>query len=382
MIHIQKKYSKVFYSYSDVARILDGKDTRYILNFILSNIHCCNVDDRLFSFVIRKVKPVFEYFMCRENFYDNSTSYLILSTFVKILQEAEIKYCIFQEHFSDHDISEIFELLTSFPEKIKNIMSLFIETMANKFIECTPLLEEIIENRLLRFQNLEICFSEIVIDFKLLTMLITTERFCNDLESYYTQFILNCILKCSTADILISSKLLESICLRVPECQIKTFKYFIKVYYKSTSIEQLKIVEMTTSILNTALFAHPKNKIQWEFCQLLNFFLKSDNYLVVDVAIEMLEVNIVKKFIIDNFRSILPLVFESIYKLSKKFWKREQKYKAIQTIGNILRIDSTLFEDCLIKYNKSKVYYGEHDSTLDDERYYINKIKGFYHKFS
>ncbi|ELA42430.1 uncharacterized protein VICG_00529 [Vittaforma corneae ATCC 50505] len=369
-------------SYIEVAKVLDGKDTHQAINYLLANIHCCKIDERLFSLIFRKLRPFLRQIMDatikQRVFFDM----MIFKSFAKILQFSELAYERFLEYFSEQDITEVFEILGECQEKSKEYLACLIECILTKFRQSASLFKEIVSNQMLNFQNTHKTSIDLNFEFKIILHLISTNNFGDNLKEYYSQFILPCALFSPTANFEPTSKLVDSICSISPECQKLTLGYFLKVYNQANSLQQVKIVELTTKIIHSIFFFHSKISVEWEFCEILNHALKSESYLVIDCVIEMFGDAAVKRFITDCFKSVLPRIFDNLYRLSKRFWRNEQRYKTIQTIGNILRIDSEVFEECLVKYNKKRFYSGSQDPSLDDENFFINQIKRMQYNFN
>lgn len=376
------KDAKETTSYIEIAKALDGKDIHQTINYLLANIHCCKIDERLFSLIFRRFRPVLRQIMDATVKQRALFDLTVFKSFAKILQFSEIAYERFLEYFSEQDIIEVLEILGECQEKSKECLACLIECILIKFRQAGGLFKEIASNQMLSFQNAHKSFEDLTFVFKIILHLISTNNFGDGLKEYYTQFILPCILFLPTANFEPALKLVDAVCSISPECQKITLRYILKMYSQVNSLQQVKVIELTTRIIHSMFFFHTKNSIEWEFCEILNHALKSESYLVIDCVIEMLGDVAVKKFITDHFKSVLPRIFDNLYRLSKRFWRSEQRYKTIQAIGSILRINSEVFEECLVKYNKKRFYGGPQDPSLDDESFFIRQIRKVQYGFN
>jgi len=372
-------------SYIEMAKILEGKDIKQTASYLLANIHCCKIDERLFSFIFRKFRPFLYQIM---NSTPNQRAFLdqsIFKPFSKVIQFAEVNYERFLEYFPEQDINLVFEALAETSEKLKEPLTCFLECILTKFRPSFPLFKDIISNQLTSILNQTSHSQQPHIDitfyFKILHHLISTNSFGDDLPEYHAQFILPCIFFTPVANFEPASKLLDSICSVSPKSQVQTLKYFIKIFNTIDSFHQVKLVELTSRVVYLNFFFNVNASIEWEFGEILNLAMKSENYLVVDAVIEVFADAAVKRFISDYVQTFLPKIFDNLYRLSRRFWRNEQKYKTIQTIGSILKINSDVFEKCLVSYNRRKLYRVPQDPSLDDESFCINQIKKLQHGF-
>lgn len=366
-------------SYVEMVKILDGKDIQQAASYLITNIHCCKIDERLFSFIFRKFRP-FLYQIMNSN--QKQRTFLdpkIFKSFAKIVQFSELQFERFLEYFPEHDINLVFETLADVSEKFKEPFIAFLECILIKFRDSFPLFKEITANHLMTIRHGNQLHIDLTFSFKVLHHLVSTNSFGDNLVEYHIQFILPCVFMMPVANFEPASKLLDSICSVSPKCQVETLRYFIKTFKSIDSLHQVKLVEQTAKIVHLNFFFNMNAYIEWEFGEILNLAMVSESYLVIDMVIEILGDTAVKKFVADYIVTFLPRIFDNLYRLSRRFWRNEQKYKTIQIIGGILKIDLDVFERCLIVYNKRKFYRSSQDPSLDDESFCINQIKNLQH---
>lgn len=364
-----------------MVQTLEGKDVYQTINHLLANIHSCEIDERLFSFIFRRFRPLMQQVLHATPKQRLLFDLKIFKSFAKILQSSDLNYERFLEYLTEQDITTLFETHRECPEKSKEYLMCLIDCILTKFRESSKLFKEIIANYLLMFQNTLRFPADLCDDFRILHQIISTDSFGDNLVEYYKQFILPCTLYVPVANFEMAAKLTDLICSRSPECQKIVLRYFSMAFGQMDSLQQVKIVELASRIIHSNFFFQSKSPIEWEFCDILNQALKSENYLVIDSIIEVFSDVAVKKYITDGFSTILPKIFENLYKLSKKFWRHEQRYKTIQTIGNILKINPDVFEECLVKYNKKRYYRSSQDPSLDNEKFCFDQIKKIQHSF-
>lgn len=362
-------------SYEEIATILDEKDIDQTISYLMANIYRCKIDERLFCFIFRKFRPFLHQIINATIKQKANCDLRIFKSFTKILQFSEIKYERFIEYFTEQDITQIFENISECPEKLKESLILLIECISIKFKQSCQLFKDIISNQLILFNITQVTSNDLIFIFKILAHFININCFEPDLHEYYSQYILPCVLYIPVANVDIVSKLIDSVCSMIPDCQKLTLKFFIKMFNEVTSQQQSMIIELTAKIVHINFFFRSIRSIEGEFCEILNLALKSENFLVIDSIIDFFCDTAVKKFITDSFKTILPQIFGNLYKLSKNFWRNEQRYKTIQTIGDILKIDIDVFEACLIRYNSKRMYKGSKDLTLDNEYYCLNQVR-------
>lgn len=376
---IQKQSSsmrdvKLKLSYADIAVNLNEKDLTQTVNFILSNIQRCNIDECLFSFIFRKFKPIFTSF---QNSNDKKRQAIDINSFrlfSRIFQFVEIDYTKFLEYMPEQTIVSIFEALETVDEKQKEPLLSVLESILSRFRESVGLFKEMIANWVVNCSD----SKDVVIMsfcFKTLFIIISKEYFGNDIDEYYRQYVLPNVLHHDLVDLESLYKLVETVCSKFTKHQLNTLKYLLKNYEISTSTQQIRIIELTARIIHVSFFFQPENSLIWEFCAIINSTMQSDNFIIIDAAMEIFNDKAVKKFVSDNHKIIIPMIFENLYRLTKKFWKCEQRCKAIQILNTFLSLNSDLFEKCLINYNKKKIHIHSNSPSLDNEKYYIDQIK-------
>lgn len=361
-------------SYSDIAVNLHEKDLSQTINFVLSNIQRCKIDECLFSFIFRKFKPIFTTFQNSNDKKRQSVDINSFRLFSKIFHFIEIEYERFLDYMTEQTIVSIFEALETVDETQAEPLICILENTISRFRESAGLFKDMIANWIINYSETK-NMTILNFCFKTLFTLVSKEYFGDDIEEYYIQYILPSILHQSLADCESLYKLIEAVCSQFTGLQLNTLKYALKYYNVVTSVQQTKIIELTAKIIHVSFFFKSETPLIWEFCAIINTSMQSDNFIIVDTAMEIFNDNAVKKFVSDNHKIIIPMLFESLYKLTKRFWKGEQRCKAVQILNTFLNLNSDLFEKCLINYNKKKTYFHSNIPSLDNEKYYIEQIK-------
>lgn len=344
---------KILISKEEVMSLVEDKSPSQILTSIIHNIQKCHIDEQAFEFLFRKLYPFIQRIVQFPKL-KNNLDIEKLNLFTKAVSCIEFSFNTFLEYFSDEDISSLFELLGICEERLKDPIQKLLEGIFTKFEESLPLYKEIISNRFLLFSPLLHDQNELEFNFKIILLMLQGKKFGNDILEFYAQFIQPRIVFCSLENIELARDIIEAVCSTCPECQRATLRYMSKVYLKVGSSEQIKILELASKVIHTNFFFQSNSFLEWDFCEIINLAAKSESYIVADAVIEMIDDSAVRKFIQNNIRTVLPKIFDNLYRLSKKFWRQEQRFKAIKVIGNILNINNEVFETCVIEYNKKK----------------------------
>lgn len=377
----KNKESEKFNVYQELINYINENNYGKFFLYILNNIGKITIDEKMFFFIYRQTKP----FLIK--FYNQNPKLKIkleltpLKVFSKIIQQSNFKFSSFLLYLSESEINNIFDNLKSTNDEVYEVSRSLIESICYRFREASSMIQEIISNDLINFYKFQQHHRAIEFELLIIKNFILNNTIENNFEIYFEQFILPIIIHIPYFRIDFVASFIDCVCSRISICQKLILKFFAKSFLKYDSNDQIKIIELTTCVLRTYFFKEVFGLIDLDFSETLNCALKSENYLVIDAAIEMLSDIAIKRFIEIHRKTVIPYIFDSLYKLSKKFWKQEQKCKAIQAIGNILNIDVNVFEECLINYNKRKFYKNSEDPTLDNEKIYNDRLKNIYFKF-
>jgi len=369
-------------SYQELVDYLYEHGTKKLLECVSHNIHKLNVDEKTFCFIFRQVKPYLKaFFDFSSNFNTNcniSTEGLNLDSikvFSRVVMSIDFDFCIFLNYFSETEISKTFENLHSPDESIRSVSKLLIEAIYKRFHLSYKIFQEIFANELLEFIDNPRQLKETEFIYKMLRNMIINNDIQDDIEEYYKQFVLPSLILMPFSSSENVNLLIETFCTHIPKFQKITLRYISKVFSRVDSNDQVKIMEFTTTIIHSYFINDPLVSLDFDFSEILNLGFTSENYLVIDASINMINDSAVKRFIEIHIRAVLPLIFVNLYRLSKKFWRLEQRCKAIQAIGNILNTDINTFESCVVDYNKKKYHSRYSDPILDDEKYFNDKLK-------
>lgn len=379
IIQKSKLYSKndlKINSYKGIADYFHSHGLKKLFEFLMENAHKLIIDEKTFCFIFRHIKPhIVKFFHPLPNI-AVSKDLEPIKVFTKLLLSANITFESFLLYFSEYEIYKTFENLYSTDEDIVSISMFLIESIYRRYQVAWPILQEIFANELLYFiSNPLVGYKQIEFILKLQKTMIINNNYGDDIEEYYEQFILPSILFMPFASMDVVSLVLEVFCTHITKCQKITLKSLWKSYYRIDSNEQIKIISMLSVITHSYFIKEYNGSIDMEIAEILKLSFQSENYLVVDTALNLLSDSAVKRFIEVYIKSILPIIFDSLYKLSKSFWRSDQKCKAIQAIGNIFNTNIDLFEECLISYNKKRYYKACDDQILDNEKFVNEKIK-------
>lgn len=372
------KKPKNLISQSEILKIFENKASNLIFPSFFDNIQRDNIDEPTFVFLFRKIYPILDKAFRIPNIKKTSNNLECLdSEKLLVLGKAIGNVCfgieIFLKYFSKEDIVGIFEAIDFCNETVKKALENLLEQILLKFHEVGQLYKDTIANKLLLYSSNPKYQNDVDFLFRLILNMLENDILGNDIPEFYLQFILPLIVYCSVENLELAKNVIGKVSSISPECQRISLSHFLKIYPTIGSNEQIKILDLTNTVIHHNFFFKSKSFLGWELSNIINMALKSESFIVIDTVIDMIDNSSTKTFIEDNIRIILPRIFNNIYKLSKKFWKQEQRFKAIKTIGNILNIDNDVFEACLVEYNKNKqsnlesnlIYnYRDFDETL------------------
>lgn len=367
--------------YQELVNYLNENNHGKFFLCILNNLGKFKIDEKMFFFIYRQTKPFLAKYYDIYPKKNVCFDLLPLKVLSRVISQSKIDFNIFLQYMTVSKITNIFENLKSENDNVFGVSKLLIETISNKFSQSSSIFLDIIANDLISFLMYKRHSKVIEFEFGLLKSIIVNNGVDQNFCIYYKQYILPIIISIPYAEIDLVVSLLDSICSRASNCQKYTLEYFVRSFLKFDSNDQIKIIELTICVLKCTFFKEISDHINLEFSEILNLALSRENYLVVDAALEMLNDMPVKRYIEIHRKFILPYTFETLYRLSKKFWKKEQKCKAIQTIGEILNLDIDLFEECLVTYNKKSFYKKSEDPSLENEKLYNDIIRKAYNRF-
>lgn len=343
--------------------------------YLLDNPSTLIIDEKMFSFILRQIKPIMnKFFQSKNDPHVNHT--LALKSLIFIIKKVEFTFEALLSYFTVNDIVRTFESLHSKNTEIVSFSKMVIQTMSMQFKDSSKIFFEIISNELILFKNLRFSNDIMLFYLKIVSQAILYSDTNAEIPQYYAQFILPILIDIPYSNIDLVSQLIETTCSRFPDCQRTTMKYFVKTFGGFGSTDQIKILELTGFVVKSYFYRGSKFSLDLDFSALMSHALQSENYLIVDTSIELLNNMSVQRFMEVNIKTVLPYLFDPLYKLSKKFWKQEQRCKAVQAIGQILKYDSKIFEECLINYNKKRYLFKRNeDSSFDDEKLFNNWAK-------
>lgn len=362
-------------SYKEIAKYSDENDPKKLFDFVFFGCSTRKIDEKIFCFVFRQIKPFLNGFLNSSSNGDEHVDFDAMRALSRLILSSDFDFDVFLAYFTENGMVQAFENLRAPHKEVKEASKLLIECIYKKFRESSSILREIIANELLMFHAGLTNPRDMEFIFRMLRSIVINNDLGSGVVEYYEQFVLPSINIMPYAGCDSMYMLFEAFCSHSTKCQKLSLRFFVKSFSRLDSVDHIKLMEMTTRILHIYFFKESTESLDEDFSEMLNLGLKSESYLVIDAVMNMLNDDAVKRFIEVNVKSVLPRVFESLYRLSKRFWRLEQRCKAIQAIGSILSMDNNVFEDCLIEYNKTKYHRRYSTSELDDERVFNEKIK-------
>lgn len=127
-----------------------------------------------------------------------------------------------------------------------------------------------------------------------------------------------------------------------------TLQYILHIFEDLQSLSRVYLVEILTSLLKNVDFKDLVPGIS----SLINSSLLSSHHLLLEEAIGMFEVPEIYKGMKESVGEFLPRIFDSLYSLSKKYWRKKGKVKLFRNISLVLSMNHEVFEKCLVAYNK------------------------------
>ncbi|KAI5174640.1 serine/threonine-protein phosphatase 2A regulatory subunit B' [Pancytospora epiphaga] len=294
-------------------------------------------------------------------------SVYILRVVTLLLKGSSLPYSLFVEYFGGSFVPGLVSLLRSqdsqtrtlafgILQKVggqyKQLHSLFLEAAANEFtslfIKVPAGLPEDV-----RTDNRSIEWVA-----KFLLIIFDSEVFLKEAETYYLQYILPAVLSTPPS----FSPLILIFCREFPPCQTYTVRHFCKIYDKGTTSVHVWLIDMLAKVIEIHVNTGGNVNIEYYVSLLLAKALSSESFIVIDAALSLFLNVSVQNYLKDEITEILPKCFSQLYKLSKKFWRQEQRIKALEIVGGIIKFNREIFEACLIEYNSQKL--GESDGQV------------------
>lgn len=361
-------------SYSEIVKYSDKSDPKKLIDFVFFSCNARKIDEKVFCFVFRQIKPFLNGLL---DFSPNTKNldFNILRALSRLIQSSSFDFEVFLTYITENNIAHAFENLRTMNERVKDASKLLIECIYRKFRGSSPILRDIIANELLVFHASQENSREVEFIFGLLRSMVISNELGDGMEEYYEQFVLPSIsmVPCTACDSVYM--VIEAFCSHSTRCKSLSLRFFAKSFQKLDSIDHVKLMEATTRILHVWFFKESSTLLEEDFSELLSQGLRSESYLVIDAVMSMISDHAVRRFMEVNIKSILPRVFEGLYKLSKRFWRLEQRCRAIQAIGSIFGMDGSVFEDCLIEYNRARYHRRCSSSGLDNEKMFNERIR-------
>jgi hypothetical protein len=132
------------------------------------------------------------------------------------------------------------------------------------------------------------------------------------------------------------------------------------IYHHFEDVTYLRRVVLVEIIVDLFIFwkSHLKESVI-RLTDLINSALSSGHHLLLEEVIGFFEHKEIYDLIKEQVDEFLPLIFDKLYGISKKYWRRKGKAKVFKNISLILNMSHCVFEKCLIDYNRRR--YGENE---------------------
>lgn len=270
------------------------------------------------------------------------------------LAQSQISHGRFLECIGEQSVVLLVGLLKSRECTIRELSFGIVGQLGQRHGELAPLLEEAAANELASAGDRD-AKGWVV---RLLLLLVRHGRSTGEGCGLYRQFIVPVLLG---GDAAIRRDAVQTFCATCGGCQMHTARYLRRAYAALDTPEQARALETLAVLLAALRTGGAQDGLEPHVSALLIHGLAAESHLVMDAVLSIFDQAGTAWYVDERIAVILPKVFPSLYRASKKFWRLEQRCRALRVIAHVVRVSHGLFERCLIDYNLKKLKHDRGD---------------------
>lgn len=275
----------------------------------------------------------------------------ILSLYMKKRVISEKEFC---DIFQERDINNLIEQLKTEDFREAEAITLTVKTIINKFDVLHGMIRKKCINEIIAYiQGFRsatglVHVMDILHSFALKDLLTTDE----------TLFIYrNCILPLVKYEILETFALdnfliiCESFFIKESNFVRAILEFVNKEYENGGTSTKIALINLIGSIVTQDIEIE---MVLDAFIRISLSAFENQNYLVLEALCDLYNKEETFKVIRKHMNIILPIIFDTLFDLSKTFWYEKGKTGILVILQKFMRSDNAIFSDCLRRYNKQK----------------------------
>lgn len=298
-----------------------------------------------------------------------SVSNYSLEILKKYLNSAKFSSNMFMSIYDEKELEDLFARIKVETVKGRILIIRCFQLLLIKAVECRYILKNCIYNELTYYiengRNLR--HIDVLLDICCFYVIKDIYYSLDELHSFLINYIFPMFTNSNAFihkdDILL---LFKNVCYCHDVLMDAVFRYFADIFHSSNTPTKTIIMEVTFKILNE------KYVDIYSYITMLstyiNFALREQNCALIANLKLLFTLPILNRSFKKNIAHILPLIFQNLYRTSKKYWNVEDRGFLYEIINNVMLMDKNVFDMCLMTYNKQK--YGAYlDKKMDDLAY-------------
>ncbi|EJW04067.1 hypothetical protein EDEG_01643 [Edhazardia aedis USNM 41457] len=134
---------------------------------------------------------------------------------------------------------------------------------------------------------------------------------------------------------------------------LKTVEYVSRIFSKCGTKSQSIMFTLIKNLLTDKQNDFYLKDFSVHICSILNYILKSQNHILVDLLVAfMLDKNISKQIGLD-IKFYCESLFSNLYYICKNYWSVRDRGKTLLVLSMLFRKDPIIFDKCLQNHNKA-----------------------------
>lgn len=131
-------------------------------------------------------------------------------------------------------------------------------------------------------------------------------------------------------------------------------KYILKVFQNAQFCNKPTLMQLYISIYVLWSRKIDSHIILDDISMFYNCAFESEHFKLIEQSVKIVDIQVIKKFFNKNISKLLPKFFDSLYIISRKYWRDKEKLDIFKFIFFIINLNHHCFEQCLINYNKKR----------------------------
>ncbi|ORD96660.1 hypothetical protein HERIO_1430 [Hepatospora eriocheir] len=249
------------------------------------------------------------------------------------------------EHVNFLDKEFLFHILQGLAFRYEKLTTQIFYLIEN--IPCKKIIEELLLNHILQFNTsysnvLYVNIMRVVVQFKLF-------KISDYKVSFYRNIILRIIFNFKLEDLTVAKNTILYYCDNNGLLKIQTIKKCAVCLNSSKYMFESKLIII--NVARAVLLCYIPLNMTVDFTNLIISGIKTKNVYIMEVVFLILKSSTGFEYVVKNIDDILPKIFDIIFNIVEKTWKKEVKIGALEFLINMNSVNNNLFQSCIESYN-------------------------------